>query len=166
MKALICTIIVCVTSITLYAQHPLAKGQTDINVGVGFSSWGIPIYGGFDHGVSRDVTLGAELAYRSDDDDFDNRKYRGSVLSVSGNFNYHFNTLFHISREWDLYAGLNVGFNMVNYGDGYKGDRTSGLGLGAQIGGRYYFSNTVGLNLEFGGGNAFGGGKLGLTFKL
>jgi len=40
------------------------------------------------------------------------------------------------------------------------------LGLGAQVGGRYYISNKVALNLEFGGGNAFSGGKFGLTFKL
>ena len=46
------------------------------------------------------------------------------------------------------------------------GSHTSGLGLGAQIGGRYFISRTVALNLEFGGGNAFADGKFGLTVKL
>jgi hypothetical protein len=40
------------------------------------------------------------------------------------------------------------------------------VGLGAQIGGRYYLSDKVGLNLEFGGGNAFSGGKFGVSIKL
>jgi len=40
------------------------------------------------------------------------------------------------------------------------------MGRGAQIGGRYYFTQKVGINLELGGGNAFSGGKIGLTFKL
>jgi hypothetical protein len=40
----------------------------------------------------------------------------------------------------------------------------SGLGLGAQIGGRYFFKDNFGLNLEFGGGNALSGGKFGITY--
>ena len=39
--------------------------------------------------------------------------------------------------------------------------------LGFQIGGRYYFTNKVGINLEFGGGhNTLSGGKIGISIKL
>jgi hypothetical protein len=69
-------------------------------------------------------------------------------------------------KKWDFYAGLNIGFYVWSSPNDYKGSNSSGLGLGAQIGGRYYLSNKVGLNLELGGGNAFSGGKFGLTFKL
>jgi outer membrane immunogenic protein len=65
-----------------------------------------------------------------------------------------------------LYAGANVGFNIYHSPDDYNGDDVSGLGLGLQVGGRYYFHKKTGINLEFGGGNAFSGGKLGLTIKL
>lgn len=62
--------------------------------------------------------------------------------------------------------GLNLGFYVWSSPDAYQGSHSSGLGIGAQIGGRYYFTNKVGLNFEFGGGNAFSGGKVGVTIKL
>jgi outer membrane immunogenic protein len=48
----------------------------------------------------------------------------------------------------------------------YPGSHTSGVGLGAQLGGRYYFSDKFGINLEVGGGNAFSGGKFGISVKF
>jgi len=71
-----------------------------------------------------------------------------------------------IPQNWDFYAGINIGFFIWNSPNDYEGSHTSGLGLGAQIGGRYYFNNRVGLNLEFGGGNAFSGGKIGVSIKF
>lgn len=64
-----------------------------------------------------------------------------------------------------FYAGGNVGFYFWTSPDGYTGNRSSTLGIGAQVGVRYFVSNAVALNFEVGGGNAFSGGKLGLTFK-
>ena len=126
----------------------------------------ISVYFGFDYGVHPDISLGAELSYRGYNDNWNSHKYRHSVIGVSGNANYHFNTVLNIPSNWDFYAGLNLGFYNWNSPDGYGGSHTSGLGLGAQIGGRYFFSDKVGVNLEFGGGNAFSGGKFGLTIKL
>ena len=71
-----------------------------------------------------------------------------------------------IPNRFDLYAGLNLGFYVWNSPNNYTGNNSSGLNLGAQVGGRYFITSKVGLNLEFGGGNAFSGGKFGLTFKL
>ena len=167
-------IILLISASAVFAQRPMSKGQTQLNVGVGLSSWGIPVYLGFDHGISPDITLGAELSYRGynnrwdwdDDDDDYNRNYHHSIIGFLGNANYHFNNVLNIPSPWDFYAGLNVGFYSWNSPKGYKGSHTSGLGLGGQVGARYFFNNKVGLNLEFGGGNAFSGGKLGLTFKL
>lgn len=150
---------------TLLAQSPLPNGMNQINAGVGFSSWGIPIYLGFDHAVSNVVSLGAELSYRDYSDEWKYYKYHHSVIGIAGNANYHFNRVLRISNEWDIYAGINVGFYIWNSDSDYKGDHTSGLGLGAQIGGRYYFSRSTGINLEFGGGNAFSGGKIGISYR-
>ncbi len=155
-----------VITVGVNAQSALPKGQTQINFGVGFSNEGIPVYLGFDHAVHNNVTLGAELSYRGWEEDYHNDHYKHNVLGISGNVNYHFNTVLSIPSNWDLYAGLNVGYYAWKSPDGYNGDHSSGLGLGAQVGGRYYWSKKAGINLEFGGGNAFSGGKLGLTFRL
>ena len=84
-------------------------------------------------------------------------KYKSSIFGLSGNANYHFNTILEIPSNWDFYAGLNIGYFFWATSDDYPGTESSGLGLGAQIGGRYFFSRNFGLNLEFGGGNAFSG---------
>lgn len=166
MRNLILTFVLIVVASVAFAQSPISKGESQINVGVGLSSWGVPVYLGFDYGVHPDITLGAELSFRSYNDNWSSHKYHHSIIGVLGNANYHFNTVLNIPSNWDFYAGLNLGFYSWNSPNDYEGSHTSGLGLGAQIGGRYFFSNKVGVNLEFGGGNAFGGGKFGLTIKI
>lgn len=163
MKKQILIIALLLFSSAIFAQGPIAKGESQINVGVGFSSWGVPIYLGFDYGVHQDITVGAEFSYRAYTE---SGSHNHTILSFSGNGNYHFNNVLDIPSPWDVYAGLNLGFYVWSSPKGYAGSHTSGLGVGAQIGARYYFSNRVGVNLEFGGGNASSGGKIGLTFKL
>ncbi len=152
---------------TLFAQTALPKGNKQVNFGVGFSDWGIPVYLGFDHAVHNDFTIGAEGSFRGYRERWDGRRYRRSVFGLAVNGNYHFNTLLDIPSNWDFYAGANLGFYLWNDADrDYRGPNSSGLGLGAQIGGRYYWSSKAGINLEFGSGNAFSGGKLGFTVRL
>jgi outer membrane immunogenic protein len=159
-------VLLFIASTASYAQNPVAKGQSQINIGVGLSSWGIPFYIGLDHGIHKDVTLGGELSFRTYNDRYNSYKYNHSVIGISGNVNYHFNSLLNIPSNWDFYAGLNIGFYYWNSAKDYKGRYSSGLGIGGQIGGRYYFTDRFGLNLEFGGGNAFSGGKFGISIKL
>ena len=149
-----------------FAQYALAKGEAQFNAGLGFSSKGIPVYIGFDVGVHKDISVGGELSLRSYYEDYNNDKYHHGILGISGNGNYHFNSLLDIPPAWDFYAGLNLGFYFWNSPDNYPGEGNSGLGLGAQVGGRYYFSDKFGLNLEVGSANAFSGGKFGITIKL
>lgn len=160
-------LIVCLTlSATIFAQNPIEKGQAQINAGLGFSGWGIPVYVGFDYGIHEDITLGAEVSYRSYNETHFKSKYDFTIIGISGNGNYHFNRILGIDPTWDLYGGLNVGFYIWNSPSGYTGNRTSGLGLGLQIGGRYYFNDKIGINLELGGGNATSGGKIGISVKF
>lgn len=148
------------------AQSPLGKGGKQINIGAGFSNYGIPVYGGMDFGIHKDITMGFQLEYQRYDEDWNNGKYNHQVYSFSLNGNYHFNTVLEIPQNWDFYLGANIGYWRWDSSDGYKGDRSSGLGLGFQVGGRYYFTKSVGLHLELGGGNVISGGKIGLSFKL
>lgn len=148
------------------AQSPLPKGKSQINAGVGLSSWGLPLYLGFDYGVHKDITLGAEGSFRSYHEKYKSVTYDHTIIGISGNANYHFNTVLLIPPTWDFYAGINLGFFIWNSNNLYPGSNSSGLGWGAQIGGRYYINKKVGLNMEIGGGNAFAGGKFGLSIKI
>jgi hypothetical protein len=150
-----------------FGQYALSKGETQLNAGLGLSSWGVPVYVGFDVGVHPDISVGGELSFRSYRDNWQGDRYNHNIIGISGNGNYHFNTLLNIPEEWDFYAGLNLGFYIWSTeNDEYDGDGSSGLGLGAQVGGRYYFNDRFGINLEVGGANAFSGGKFGISLKL
>lgn len=166
MKKQFLIIIMLISASTFFAQGPISQGQSQINGGVGLSSRGIPVYLGFDYGVHPDVTLGAELSYRKYDDNWKSNKYNHSIVGILGNANYHFNNILNIPSPWDFYAGLNLGYYSWSSPRNYEGSYNSGIGLGAQIGARYYFNNNIGVNLEFSGGNVLSGGKFGLTIKL
>ena len=166
MKKTILSIGFLLFTTVLFAQKPISKGQTQLNAGIGFSGWGMPVYVGLDYGVHPDISVGGELSYRSYSESFVGTKYSHSVIGIIGNGNYHFNRVMNIPSPWDFYAGLNLGFYSLSSPSNYGGSNSSGLGLGAQIGGRYYFSGKWGINLEVGGGNSVSGGKFGITFKL
>ncbi|MEX1192120.1 MAG: outer membrane beta-barrel protein [Brumimicrobium sp.] len=159
-------IAVLLITTTSFAQSPIAKGGAQFNAGVGLSTWGIPVYLGFDFGIHKDITIGGEVSFRTHHDRYKDYRYNHSIFGFSGNANYHFNSLLNIPPKFDFYAGLNVGFYYWNSPKNYYGQHYSGLGIGAQVGGRYYFNERIGINLEFGGGNAFNGGKIGISIKL
>jgi outer membrane immunogenic protein len=148
------------------SQAPVPVGGKQLNAGVGFSSSGIPIYVGMDFGVHKDITVGGELSYRHYNEDYEGKSYGHSGFGIVANGNYHFNTLLKMPEKWNLYAGANIGFTIWTSPDDYNGDNVSGIGFGGQIGGRYFFNEKFGLNLEFGGGSSLVGGKFGITMKM
>ncbi len=166
MKKILLIIALISISTIGFSQNNEARTQNNLNLGVGFSGWGVPVYIGLDFGIARDFTLGLEFSYRNYRENWRNDYYHHSIMGFSGNANYHFNRILQIPSNWDFYAGLNLGFFVWSSPDSYHGNHSSGLGLGGQVGVRYFLSNRIGLNLEFGGGNAFSGGKFGLTFKI
>lgn len=167
MKSLSIIISILLYSISQsFGQGSLPMGKNQLNIGLGLSEYGTPIYLGIDHAVGRDFTIGGEVSFRGYRENWKNNYYRHNITQISGNGNYHFNRIFQMPRKWDLYAGLNLGFTIWSSPKDYGGSNTSGLYLGGQLGARYYLNNKVGLNLEFGSGSAFYGGKFGLTFKL
>ena len=164
-KRLIIIFLVTVMAVfTLNAQSPIDKGHKQLNAGIGFTGWGIPVYFGMDFGIHKDITLGFEGSFRSYNQNYTGTRYNSAIIGISGNVNYHFNTVLEIPSDWDFYAGLNLGYYFWQTPSNYPGNGSSGVGLGAQIGGRYFINENFGLNLEFGGGNTFSGGKFGITY--
>ena len=166
MKKIFLFLSVILISTNIQAQYMLAKGDKQINAGLGFSNWGIPVYVGFDYGVHQDISVGGEVSFRNYSDRWNDHRYNHTIFGISGNGNYHFNTIFKIPKNWDAYAGINIGFYAESNSDDHFGNGVSGLGLGAQIGGRYYINDNLGLNLELGGGNIFSSGKFGISYKF
>ncbi|MDY0078650.1 MAG: hypothetical protein RBR87_15385 [Bacteroidales bacterium] len=166
MKKSIFLLVLVIATTGLFAQSPIGERGKQINFGTGFSSYGIPIYFGMDFGVHPDITVGFNASFRSYGEDWDDHHYNHSVIGLFANGNYHFNTILNIPRDWDFYAGLSLGYYIWNNDAKYGGSNTSGLGFDAQIGGRYYWSSHWGVNLEFGGGNAASGGRIGLSYIL
>ncbi|GJM59834.1 outer membrane beta-barrel protein [Persicobacter diffluens] len=150
-------------------ENSLPKGGMQINAGFGLSGNGIPVYGGMDFGVHQDMTAGFEVGYRSFSDNY----WRYNSFSITGTFNYHFNRLIGLPSNFDVYAGANIGY--VNWNHHWEGpagtdewhkSHSSGIGLGLQIGGRYFFNQNWGVNVELNGGNQLSSGRVGVTYRL
>lgn len=156
----------------------LEKNKVQINGGVGLSGWGVPVYLGLDYGIARDFTIGAEASYSSKkvSDGYFESKY--SIFGFGINGNYYFDRLLKLPNEFNLYAGATLGYANVSetingpsallpyYETYHSSFAVSGIDLGLQIGGRYFFTKNLGLNLQLGGGIHTFGGRLGLTYKL
>ena len=81
---------------------------------------------------------------------------------------YHYNGL-NNAEKYDLYAGLMLAYNMVkyktNYENGIDGNTYgSGVGFSGFIGGRYFFSNNLGVYGELGYGVSYLNAGISLKF--
>ena len=172
MRKLILFAVFVFASNGIFAQAPLGEGKVQLNAGVGASGWGIPIYFGLDYGIARDWTLGGEVSFRSDNDshNHNNKHYDddSSVVGIGVNGNYHFNRIMDIPSKFDFYAGPSVTFFIWDddhdHDDDFDHDDNASVGIGVQVGGRYFFTDKFGVNLEFGAGTATSGAKVGVTF--
>jgi outer membrane immunogenic protein len=166
MKKIVLFSFLLLAGISGYGQGSLAEGGKQLNAGIGFSNYGAPVYIGLDFGVHESITIGPRVSFRRYNFDFGTSRYNQSLIGLSFNGNYHFNKLLELPKELDIYAGLTVGYYVWTNVDiaGYSANR-SGVGVDGQLGVRYFFTDRFGLNVEFGGGYASGGG-FGITYKL
>ena len=159
----------------------LGQNKAQINGGVGLSGLGIPVYLGVDYGIARDFTIGAEVSYSSKKVSYDYIEERHSIFGFGVNGNYYFDRILKLPKEFDFYAGATLGYYNISNSQTYNGPSilreytlsnynssfaSSGVNLGLQVGGRYFFTKNLGVNLELGGGVFTFGGKLGLTYKF
>lgn len=158
-------------STAAFSQAPLEEGGVQLNGGVGVSDWGgVPVYFGVDYGIARDWTIGGQLSFQTDDEPYHHNDiyYDGdsSAIGIGANGNYHFNRILNMPSKFDFYAGANVTGYIWNYDnkDYHPGYDT--LNVGVQVGGRVFFNDHFGLNLELGGGSSVSGAKFGITYKI
>jgi len=142
-------LLICSLSIVAFSfgQANLDQGKMQFNLGVGLSTWGIPLYAGVDYWLTPEITLGLEASFRY------NLWYSYGVIGGSVNGNYHFGTLIDLPENLDVYAGISAGpyFSLGGYWNQLH------VGFSGQIGGRYQINDNMWLNLELGGGSYSGG---------
>lgn len=147
---------------TTFGQGTLQEGEIQGNAGLGFSSWGVPIILGIDYGFTDEISLGGEISYRSKS--YSNPDYTTTGIGIAAVGNYHFNQILELPSPWDVYAGISLGFYNWSSSNNQKSNNDNFV-FKLQVGGRYFFTDRLGVNLEFGGGNV-SSGKFGITYKF
>ncbi len=158
------------------SQAQIAEGDVMVTLGVGlsptfYSGSGYksslpPIEINGEYALSEKITAGAFAGYagaefRSGGFGFD---YTYLLFGAVGN--YHFVN----EATFDVYAGAKLGYvsissETVGGGNGFNfPSEASGLLYGAQVGARYWVSESIGINAELGYGIALL--KAGVTFKF
>jgi len=151
------TLIVCALSIFAlsYGQNEVKIDQSKLqfNLGVGLSTWGIPVYIGADYWLTEDITIGLEASARL------RLALRYVYVGGSINGNYHIGRLLDLPDNMDIYAGLSAGpyFYLRSSVHPY-------IGIGGQVGGRYKINDKMWVHGELGGGT-FSGAKIGITIR-
>jgi outer membrane scaffolding protein for murein synthesis (MipA/OmpV family) len=138
-----------------------------------------PIGGKFEYMVSDKMGVGLETNYSSttvtytEFDSFDSTNYEYNWSITSIRFMPRWNIHFGSSDNFDGYFGIAAGYLARTYKDSstdpnYTSTSISGafpFALRLAVGGRYYFTDNIGLHMELG----FGGGALihgGFAFKF
>ncbi len=171
MKKIVLIAVALVATTFAFGQRTF-EGEKQINGGLGLVSagWGVPIYAGFDYGVTPEITVGGIVSYSSKTYNYD-KGYtnKGTWISIGAKGDYHFNTLLEMPDEWDFYGGATLAYNSFFYSDNWEGNHSgesANLSLGLQVGGRYYFNENWAVNAELGGGTFASGVKIGVTYKF
>ena len=138
MKKLVLTLMIAFASLTVY-------GQADSYLN--FGGVGTGLYAGYEIPLGTKITI---QPFGATDWNFNT-----FIFSVKGNF--YFDDIFGFNSSWDLYAGANVGWRLEN--------DNNGAAWGGQVGARWFWNESWGINAEIGGGSGVLGG-VGLTWNL
>jgi outer membrane immunogenic protein len=132
----------------------LDQSRMQLNLGVGVSTWGLPVYLGVDYWATQELTIGLEASARY------NLWSNYAAIGGQVNANYHFNKILDLPENLDFYAGISAGpyFSLSGYWNHIR------FGASGQVGGRYKINDKIWLHGELGGGS-FSGAKLGITMR-
>lgn len=149
------------------------EGNHLLNVGLGLGYSGyyasaLPIGASYEYGITPDISIGAQFDVASFSY-YSSYYYYGYYSSdrylatyFGGRGSYHFNRILNLdSDKLDIYAGAGVGYR--SYG-GYQ-DYYLPISINGFLGGRFFFSNSVGGFVEL-GYTGLSYSKVGLSFKF
>ncbi|MEO7177154.1 MAG: hypothetical protein ABI002_15315 [Saprospiraceae bacterium] len=149
----------------------------DLGVGIGLGSpyaYGTsvipPIFAQIDFGIADKISVGGMVGYSTSKYGYTSYNWRYSYILIGARGNYHWGKhLPKLPEKLDLYAGLNLGYYIVNVNyDGFGGTIDDGVNnsifLGGQVGGRWFFKPNMAAFAEVGAGIAYL--KIGIDFRL
>lgn len=137
----------------------------------GFGSSGVVLIGNLEYAITDHIGLGVSAGYWSYSEDSSagtvQVKYKYTVIPIAATGAYHF----HISSNWDLGAGVALGYYVVSSsvetnvsGANYSASGTSGLAIGIFGLARYYVSDTIGIRAKLGYGISLA--EVGVDFRF
>ncbi len=163
------------------SQAQVDEGQIDLNLGIGFVTFGATGDVGFppfsisgDYAIKDNITVGALVGYYSSSEEIPSFggtytfNYTYTIFGVRGT--YHLELIDNVDTYGGLLLGYNAASSSVEAPDGANPNFTppaaevGGVALGAFIGGRYHFTDNLGAFLELGYG--ISALNLGLTYKI
>jgi len=144
MKKLFLSAIIVFTALSAHGQ-----AQKYLNLG----GVGTGLYAGLEFPVGSKITVGPSVYT-----DWDFNKW-----VIAGKGNYYLDDAFGLGSQWDVYVGANLGYRLEEIDN--NGDGGDGFNWGAQVGGRWFWTEKWGINAEFGGGSGVTGG-VGITKRM
>jgi hypothetical protein len=179
-KLALLSIALCLGTVT-QAQY----NDSHLNLGLGVNSRGIPLYLSYDFPIVEDINLNIWSSFQTD---IEPNRYTNANYEWKHTFfgfgvlsQYYIDRVVNLPEQFDVYGGLGVGFYVWDtkrkykgssgnlYDDEpYRGTGSGGVGILGAVGGRYYISSKVALNLELEATsrNSLGGGHFGFSFKF
>jgi hypothetical protein len=128
----------------LSANTVFGQAQKQLNIGFIGVNYEIP--------VAKDITIAPAAGV----------DWNFNHLQIGVKGNYYFDTLFGLTEQWDVYAGLNAG-----YGIGLNSSSNNDFAFGLQVAGRWFWNDKWGVYVEAAFGNLDNaGGGIGVTVKL
>jgi hypothetical protein len=182
-RILLISILLVITVGLSFSQMAYKKGDQVINLGIGLGGFagayggssGIGITGGYEYGVTENISLGGVVGYSSSSETvFGDYGWKYTYIVIGARGAYHAD-LFH-NPNIDTYGGIMLGYNIVSasstgtlptyYGYGYPSYSASAsyLEYGIFVGGRYYFNPHWAVQAELGYG--LGILNIGIAYKL
>lgn len=152
-----------------------AKGDIDLNLGVGISSGFnfIPVYFGGNYMIMDWLSAGAEVGFRMDKvGGLYLYSYNRNGFSFVTRADYHFNELFSLPEKFDVYGGVDLGMaffgKLKHDGVEYPYSYSDAYFLGGpHAGARLFFGDKFGINAQIGGRSGDGAIiQFGATMKL
>jgi len=168
---------VATTVATAQYQYGFVNKEKVISAGLGLGLYGLygsstlpPVFVAFDAGVADKITVGGIVAYAGSSQDYIYGKWKYSYIVFAGRGAYHF---IENNKNWDAYAGLGLGYNVVSATVDYSNPNVPRTGFSASGsyfffdifgGGRYFFSPQWAALAEVGYGVGFL--RLGVSYRL